>query len=356
MGWRDRSYNRTGPGGFATDNPLSSAEALFNWSFGGGTYGPVRVRLHFWLLLFLVLQFADAIHAIGPLASVLLTVATLAALVVHEIGHMLFARFAGGEHNEFVIGPFGNMLPPSHPPGAWPMFIAHTGGILMNFAAAFCTYFALVIITHSVAMPTFINPVLALFYLPGGGAFYGGNLAVGMLYSFYIMNLVLMYLNLLPFFWFDGGYILQAVLAPATGAYQAVNITCWAGMIIAALMLTLQLLGGPSILAILVWIMLFFSSLTMLRQLRADPTGLLSQLQPSVERSRQRSIRQRLRSGAWGKKVKKRVEEEQKEQDEIDRILAKVSQHGLASLTWKEKRHLRLATQRQQERERRSKM
>ncbi len=359
MGWRDRSYNRTGSGGFATDNPLSSPESLFNWSVPGGVYGPVRVRLHFWLLLALLLQFLNVMHlGAGILAALLLVVATVAALVLHELGHMIFAKMAGGSHEEFVIGPFGNMLPPSHAPGPWPMFIAQTGGMLINFAAATACFFILVIATHSTAIPTFINPVAAILNMPEGSAFLSGNLAMGFLYSFYIMNLTLMYLNMLPFFWLDGGYILQAVLAPATGAYQAVNITCWAGMLLAAAMIgwsVIDIQAHVGLFSIILWALLFYSSLVMLRQLRADAPGLLSQLQPNMERARQRSVKQRLRSGAWGKKVKKRVEEEQKEQEEIDRILAKVSQFGLASLTWGEKRRLKLATQRQQERERQGK-
>lgn len=359
MGWRDRSYNRTGSSGFATDNPLSSPEALFNWSVPGGVYGRVRVRLHFWLLLVLLLQFLNIMHAgAGILAALLLVAATLSALVLHELGHMIFAKMAAGSHEEFVIGPFGNMLPPSHAPGPWPMFIAQTGGMLMNFAAATACFFGLVITTHSTTIPTFLNPVSAIMNMPEGGAFLSGNLALGFLYSFYMMNLTLMYLNLLPFFWLDGGYILQAVLAPATGAYQAVNITCWAGMLLAGAMISWSVMNiqdHVGIFTILLWALLFYSSLVMLRQLRADAPGLLAQLQPNLDRARQHNIKQRLRPGAWGKKVKKRLEEERREQDDTDRILAKVSQYGLASLTWMEKRHLKSATQRQQERERQGK-
>jgi hypothetical protein len=238
------------------------------------------------------------------------------------------------------------------------MFVAQTGGMIANFITAVICFFALVMITHSTTIPTFINPVSALFMFPQGGLYFGGNPALGLLYAFYIMNLVLMYLNMLPFFWFDGGYILQAVLAPATGAYQAVNITCWAGMLLAVGMVVWSILDPQmnlGLLAVLMWLLLFYSSLVMLRQLRSDPAGLLAQLQPDVNRARRSNIKNRLRFGAWGKKVKKRVEEEQKEQDEIDRILAKVSQHGLASLTWAEKRRLKLATQRQQEREQQEK-
>ncbi len=355
MGWRDRSYNREWGNGFATENPLSSPQALFNWSLPAGTYGPVRVRMHFWLLLFLLIQFVNALHArLAPISVIFLLVATLAALLLHEIGHRVFARLAEGEHNEFLIGPFGNMLPPSHPPGPWPMFIAQTGGIFFNFSAAACCYVSMVVITHSAAIPTFINPVVALFHPVGGEAFLHNSLPMGFLYSFYMMNLVLMYINVLPFFWFDGGYILQAVLAPATGAYRAVNITCWAGMILAVVMAVMSLtggVGGGTMLTLLVWVLLFYSSLVMLRQLRADGPELLSRLKPDIDRAREHKVKIRLRSGAWSKKVKKKAQQEQNDQAEIDRILEKVSRSGIASLSWGEKKRLKLATQRQRDRE-----
>jgi len=54
------------------------------------------------------------------------------------------------------------------------------------------------------------------------------------------------------------------------------------------------------------------------------------------------------KSGAWARKQKKLAEE----QAEVDRILTKVHDQGIASLNRKEKKILQRATQRQQERER----
>jgi len=51
------------------------------------------------------------------------------------------------------------------------------------------------------------------------------------------------------------------------------------------------------------------------------------------------------------KKVRKREAQERVEQEKIDAILAKVSAHGMHSLTWWEKRTLRKATERQRQRD-----
>ncbi len=51
------------------------------------------------------------------------------------------------------------------------------------------------------------------------------------------------------------------------------------------------------------------------------------------------------------KKARRHVAQEQAEQGRIDEILAKVSAHGMHSLTWLERRTLRKATARQRERD-----
>jgi hypothetical protein len=51
------------------------------------------------------------------------------------------------------------------------------------------------------------------------------------------------------------------------------------------------------------------------------------------------------------KRATKRAHEANLEQQKIDQILAKVSMHGMHSLTWWEKRALRKATARQRERD-----
>jgi membrane associated rhomboid family serine protease len=57
----------------------------------------------------------------------------------------------------------------------------------------------------------------------------------------------------------------------------------------------------------------------------------------------------KIRKGAWERKLKREADEEL----EVDRILAKIKTHGLASLSGREKRALKQATRRQQEEERR---
>ncbi len=61
--------------------------------------------------------------------------------------------------------------------------------------------------------------------------------------------------------------------------------------------------------------------------------------------------RRRKQSRRAGAKARRIVREEELEQAKIDAILAKVSAHGMMSLSWLEKRTLRRATERQRQRE-----
>jgi membrane associated rhomboid family serine protease len=58
--------------------------------------------------------------------------------------------------------------------------------------------------------------------------------------------------------------------------------------------------------------------------------------------------RSRIRPGAWARRQEKLA----REQEEVDRILDKVHQTGLQSLTWRERKTLSRATKRQRERDR----
>ena len=58
-------------------------------------------------------------------------------------------------------------------------------------------------------------------------------------------------------------------------------------------------------------------------------------------------------AGRWERKQRRAQRDRAREQEAVDRILAKVHEKGIQSLTWSEKRTLRKATERQREEDRR---
>lgn len=346
MSWRDRDYNHTGapPGGFSLNSPL----AILNYSLPLGSPFGIRIRLHFWLLLFLAFQAMQMFQTDQPAQILILMFVTVTALLWHEMGHRIGAQFVGGRHDDFLIWPWGNMIPPIHPPGAWPMFIAQAGGMIANLAAALVTGSLLSANWHF-SVPLLLNP-LAIFstttpFRPSLGA------PGSFVYLFYWANLTLVYINLLPYYWFDGAYLVQAILWPMTGAYQAINVTCIVGMVLAVPMGLLALQAG-NILFLIMWAMLFYGCVQRRRQLQQDGPSILEQLlfTGASMRDVPREKRQKL-TRRWLHWTGRKNRMDRLEMKKLDQILEKVHEKGMHSLTWFEKRALRRATERQRDQE-----
>jgi hypothetical protein len=100
----------------------------------------------------------------------------------------------------------------------------------------------------------------------------------------------------------------------------------------------------------------FYYCLTMRRHLLAEGPWAFQEedgidysaslFNPEPEAPKHKKLNKRLI-----RKAQKREEEELAEQERVDRILAKVSAHGMHSLTWWEKRTLHKATERQRKRD-----
>ena len=72
-------------------------------------------------------------------------------------------------------------------------------------------------------------------------------------------NIGLVFINLLPFYWFDGGFVLESILWPWTGRYRAIYVTCIVGMVVAVPMFLLSL-AGTALMAMIFWALLFFDA------------------------------------------------------------------------------------------------
>jgi stage IV sporulation protein FB len=325
LAWQDRDYYRGGGAGDYLSNPAN----ILGFSIPFGTWLGVRVRLHFWLLVTIAFAIADLLSQ-APLKLVLIGIALLLfSLLMHDFGHRFFAQLVGGRHDEFMLWPIGGLIFPSMPPGAWPMFVGHVGGIVFNLILAAGGYVLIWLrVSHLLTLP--INP-LAAFGMFAIATPYSGNLSLDALVSFTFINWLLVLGNLLPYFWFDGGFIWQSILWPIAGGATALNVTCIAGMILAVPMFFLSLVGHD-FLGMVMWVLLFSSSFNARRNMQ------VTEAEPSSTGWRSRRWAQ---SGANRAAAKRKREEEK-----IDAILAKVSAHGMHSLTWWEKRTLKKGSER----------
>ncbi len=143
---------------------------------------------------------------------------------------------------------------------------------------------------------------------------------------------MLVMVNLLPYYWFDGGYLLQSIFWPFLGGNSALNVTCIIGMILAVPMFVLALASG-SLLGMVMWVLLFSSSYNARSTMQVVEDYSASE---GVPRHRWQSNRN----------ANKEIARRRREEAKIDAILAKVSAQGMHSLTWWEKRTLRKGSQR----------
>jgi hypothetical protein len=251
-----------------------------------------------------------------------------------------------------MLWPVGGMYPPKAPPYPWPTFVTHSGGIIANMLMCAMCVGLLAVVRHLPSLSV-LNPLPYLFGGMSNGM--GDSFADFLIEGFFSVNAGLIVFNFLPFFWFDGGYLLQSILWPWTGLFRAINITCIVGMIVAA-PLTLFALMAFSLFGLFFWGMLFADAYMRRKQLHASGTGELDAViaysanHPDDDRPSRSSRPARWPSRNAAKRAARQAAAERKEQDEIDTILAKVHASGMQSLTWMERRALKRATERQRRR------
>jgi hypothetical protein len=179
----------------------------------------------------------------------------------------------------------------------------------------------------------------------------GASSLANCLRAFLLINVGIILSNLLPFYWFDGGYLLQAILWPWLGLYRAINGTCIVGMVVAVPMLLMSLPAGD-FLGLIFWGLLFSSAYTRRKQLQAQGTEEVeSAIAFSASARPDDSGVSRRARWSQAAKAAKAAAQQRREQEKVDAILAKVHEKGMQSLSWWERRTLRKATERQRQRE-----
>jgi Zn-dependent protease len=338
MAWQDRPYYRDRSD--STGNPLmwllTGSVPLFT-AFG------IRVRAHASMIVYAVLVLLLGLGTGFTWQDRVQNVTVLFAIVLlHEFGHCFTARWVGGSADEIVMHPLGGLALASPPRRPLPSFLTVAGGPAVN--VLICLVCGAILWTVTGRIPT--NP----FNWDPYGAFDSWFDVYRYAWWVFQISWSLLIFNLLPIFPLDGGQMLQAILWPHIGYFKSMNLSCIVGMIGAALggMVALATLNiGLAILAAFG----FLYCLNLRRALLAagpeeqnDLTDYSAAYEPDAPARRRDSRRAQRRAAKLAK-------QEATEQQRIDQILAKVSAHGMHSLSWWEKRTLKQATERQRHRD-----
>jgi Zn-dependent protease len=179
----------------------------------------IQVYLHFSWFLIAAWQLTQRNYSYSsPVWSVFEYVALFGIVLLHEFGHALACRQAGGEANQIVLWPLGGIafVNPPRRPGAMLWSIA--AGPLVN---------------------VILLPILSLALLTRGA----GSLNFALfLHHVWWINLGLLIFNMLPVYPLDGGQILRALLWFPLGEIQSLRIASVVGLI-----------GGACLALVAIW-------------------------------------------------------------------------------------------------------
>jgi Zn-dependent protease len=194
----------------------------------------------------------------------LLTVGVLlGSVALHELGHALAALRVGGKVDAIVLGPVGGLISPRVPDEPETKLFVALAGPIVHLLVAVLAAIALALAGNTQLLGL-LNPLATPEDLvePGGMGLVAAKLTLW-------INWLLMLLNLLPAYPFDGGPIFRAMLWPALGRRTAGVVTARIAMGLAVVLCagSLATLGREYPASVPMWIplvtlgiFLFFSA------------------------------------------------------------------------------------------------
>lgn len=317
-GWRGVVARVFGDG----DNPLTWGVPLY-------TLWGIRVRIHLLFLVYIAMELAFSLvrdrMGIAFVAPIIVSLWVL--VLLHEYGHCFVCRMVGGEADEILLWPLGG-LASCRPPHHWKADLLTTlGGPAVNAALlpplALITYIA-----TGTSDSILFNPFTP--HVPLGNPDIGGWWVTRSLWSLYYVNAILLAFNMLvPMFPMDAGRVVQALVWRRQGHRRSMLVASTVGLAVAGVLVVVGLVGHSTTLVVLAFLCGATCYFERKRSLLLATGFEEAYAPPQAEPGRARE---------------RREAREAAEREEIDRILDKISAHGLHSLTTKEKRVLKRAS------------
>lgn len=330
-----------------------------NWSVSLGVWSGVEVRLHASCLL-LGLGMAYVAWLAGRPADganwsvVAAGLGVLAvSVVLHELAHAVTTLRLGGDIDEIVLAPWGGLEPPRIPGEPQAELLVHLAGPIINAALAGALAAPILFAQEPGNLWGLMWPFSPVELTDGVWWLVGMKL-------FFWVNCVLVYVNLIPVFPFDGGRILRSALVaywPGIGPRAAVAAVALLAKVLAvtfgvmAFMLREQastgyvhVSFGLALLGVFVW----FSARQ--EEMRLDeptddetPFGYdFSQGYTSLEQNAERPPTEPGPISRWfeqrrAARQRRQQEIEAEEERRVDEILARLHAVGMNNLTPEER-------------------
>ncbi len=312
------------------ENPLA-------WGFPLAKLAGVRFKIHLLMVVYLLAQliFTMPGHKAGAVFVIPNLVAMVILVFLHELAHAHVARRNGGQSDQRMLWPLGG-LEPARFEDEDPKAELRTAlaGPALHLALIPLFALPLVLLTGSWDAIIF-NP-----FSPSS-SIHTLILATDQttpwwlitIWAFYVVNLIILMANLIPMHPFDGATVLRIILAKKRGDLAARHLTAFTGLWVAT---AVGLVG-----------MVFVDAKMLLA------IAIVAGIVCTLERRRLQFLDYALMVPGFSKSDSKPDPEPKSASDQpdhpptvdLDQILEKISTSGIESLTRRERRTLKKATE-----------
>ncbi len=345
MSWQDRPYRESYESGPGSQMP-GWVWTLLRWlshAFFIGRYAGVNVRVHVMFLFLFVglwLWTGDFFWTLRMEALFFFSV------LLHEFGHALACRRVGGQADEILMWPLGGLAFCNAPRRIGAEFITVACGPAVNVVLAIVCFLTVGLWVGWAATPTW-NPTRLWTegYIRG---------VPGLVVDAFYVNYLLLLFNLLMVFYpFDGGRLVQIALWTQVGRRRSLLIATVVGMV-GAVGVAFYGIVVRQLFLIMIAAFGFYACYRQRQMVQQE--GVAASLYGGPDDAfdlygtgdddepREGILARWSRRRAQRREAKREQEQVAREQ-RIDDILRKVSEHGIASLTAREKRTLQNATE-----------
>lgn len=322
-----------------------------SWSLYLGRWRRLHIRIHAVLVVtavFALFLSTSRPQQVDPTYGLMAVAILLLSVLAHELGHCCAAVRVGGQADQLLLGPLGGLRYPDVPRESQPELITALAGPLVNLGILLLVLPAIVM--SDLSVQELVNP-LAPDGLDDGPAW-----QVALKLTFWI-NWVVLVVNLLPAYPFDGARMLRTLLWPALDYRTAGLVVVRTSKLTAlALLVFAWVLGDVRSAAVLpTWVplmllatLVYFSAqheAARLDQSDWDEELLsydFSQGYTSLERSVEPPQRpvgslKRWLDNRRALRRRRRQWQEQEEERQVDDILLRLHETGMESLSAKER-------------------
>ena len=323
--------------------------SLLSWSLKLYRTSTLEVRaswlLGVWMLFEAVRFLHVGAYALSPIPLLLIPI----VMYVHAMAHIGMARLVGGHADQTILSIINDQTSMQVPLNPAKQFAVAAAGPLMSFVIGLiCAFVAPLFLDSTNKVP----PQLYFFAAPmplGNPASFGEYLYFTLVY-FSQVNLLIFLINLLACAVFDGARMWRAILWPLFGLTRAIHLTVMLSFACSILILAWSLYTTD-------WMLLFFGVICLMVTLHEHRSVKLG-FDPVFQIEFDTILDRRGQSwfGRWQQRRRVRAQERQEreehdEQEILDRLLTKVSEHGLPALTEAERTSLQRISRKQKARQ-----